>query len=88
MKRAFLSAVLACLAATGWVTTPAYSAGCLKGAAIGGVAGHVAGHHAVLGAGAGCVIGHHEAAKNAKQKARQQNTEGQSSSTSGGEANR
>jgi hypothetical protein len=78
VKLAFMSAALACMAAVGWVTTPAYSAGCLKGAAVGGVAGHVAGHHTVLGAGAGCIIGHHEAAKHAKQKAQQQNTEGQS----------
>jgi hypothetical protein len=28
---------------------------------VGGVVGHVAGHHAVLGAAAGCVIGHHRA---------------------------
>jgi hypothetical protein len=82
MKVAFMSAALACLLAAGWTRMPAYAAGCLKGAAVGGVAGHVAGHHTVLGAGAGCIIGHHEAAKNAKQKAQQQNTEGQSSSTS------
>jgi hypothetical protein len=33
--------------------------GCIKGAAVGGVVGHVAGHHAVAGAAMGCVIGHH-----------------------------
>ena len=33
--------------------------GCIKGAAVGGVIGHVAGHHAVTGAAVGCVIGHH-----------------------------
>jgi hypothetical protein len=33
--------------------------GCLKGAVVGGVAGHYAGHHGVLGAAAGCVVGHH-----------------------------
>lgn len=33
--------------------------GCLKGAAVGGVAGHVACHHAVIGAAAGCAIEHH-----------------------------
>ena len=36
--------------------------GCIKGAAVGGVVGHVAGHHAVAGAAVGCVIGHHRAA--------------------------
>ena len=35
--------------------------GCLKGAAVGGVVGHVADHHAVVGAAVGCVIGHHRA---------------------------
>ena len=33
--------------------------GCISGAAVGGVARHVAGHHAVLGAAAGCPINHH-----------------------------
>jgi hypothetical protein len=37
--------------------------GCLKGAAVGGVAGHYSGHHGLLGAAAGCVIGRHEASK-------------------------
>ncbi|WLE63059.1 hypothetical protein GIY62_22190 [Burkholderia plantarii] len=45
----------------------ANAAGCLKGAAVGGVAGHVAGHHAVPGAAAGCAIGHHHAAKKARE---------------------
>ena len=45
---------------------PASAKGCLKGAVIGGVAGHFAGHHGVLGAGAGCVIGHHEARERAR----------------------
>ncbi len=44
----------------------ANAAGCLKGAAVGGLAGHVAGHHGVLGAGAGCAIGHHHASKRAR----------------------
>jgi hypothetical protein len=35
--------------------------GCLKGAAVGGVVGHVAGHHAVAGAAVGCIVGHHRA---------------------------
>lgn len=48
----------------------AQAKGCIKGAAVGGVAGHVAGKHGVLGAAAGCAIGHHEAAK--KEKAQQQ----------------
>ena len=45
--------------------------GCLKGAAVGGVAGHVAGGHGVLGAAAGCAIGRHQANKKEKQEATQ-----------------
>ena len=39
----------------------AQAAGCIKGAVVGGVVGHYAGHHGLLGAAAGCAIGHHEA---------------------------
>jgi hypothetical protein len=46
--------------------------GCLKGALIGGAAGHLAGH-GVLGAAAGCVIGHHEAKKQERQRLEKQN---------------
>ncbi len=49
---------------------PAQAAGCLKGAAVGGVAGHFVGHHAILGAVAGCAIGHHEAAVSRRQQER------------------
>jgi hypothetical protein len=52
MKIIFLPG-LALLIAVGCTTTPALAAGCLKGPAVGGVAGHFAGHHSVLGAGAG-----------------------------------
>lgn len=37
--------------------------GCLKGAAVGAVGGHVAGHHGLLGAAAGCAVGRHLANK-------------------------
>jgi len=43
--------------------------GCVKGAAAGGVVGHVAGHHAVAGAAVGCVVGHHRAKVKEKQAA-------------------
>jgi hypothetical protein len=69
MKAILVSAALA--AAVAGLTlspSPAPAKGCLKGAAVGGVAGHFAGHHGVLGAGAGCVIGHHEANKHARQQ--------------------
>ena len=46
--------------------------GCLKGAAVGGVGGHVAGGHGVLGAAAGCVVGRHMANKKEKQAAQAQ----------------
>jgi outer membrane lipoprotein SlyB len=46
--------------------------GCLKGAAVGGVAGHYVGHHGFLGAAAGCLIGRHEANKAARQQRQQQ----------------
>ena len=42
----------------------ANAAGCASGAAVGGVAGHMAGKHGVLGAAAGCAVGHHENNKN------------------------
>src|ERR1700736_4146994 len=72
MKFMLLPAVLAFLMTAGWTAAAVQAAGCLKGAAVGGVAGHYAGHHGVLGAGAGCVIGHHEANKHAREKAQQQ----------------
>ena len=52
-------AILIALAPAG----EAQAKGCLKGAAVGGVAGHYSGHHGLLGAAAGCVIGRHEANK-------------------------
>jgi hypothetical protein len=45
------------------ITAPAGAKGCIKGALVGGAAGHLAGHHGVLGAAAGCIVGHHEANK-------------------------
>jgi len=67
-------------------STPTPAAGCLKGAVIGGVAGHYAGHHGLLGAGAGCVIGHHEAKKHARERAAQQSDNGGSHEGSGSSA--
>ncbi|MGA8756973.1 MAG: hypothetical protein WB611_11725, partial [Stellaceae bacterium] len=61
MKSMLMSAALALVLGAGFTPAPVQAAGCLKGAAVGGVAGHLAGHHGVLGAGAGCIIGHHEA---------------------------
>lgn len=72
MKASFISAAAVAAVALGLAGSPAYAAGCLKGAAIGGVAGHFVGHHGLLGAGAGCIIGHHEAAKHARERAEQE----------------
>jgi hypothetical protein len=68
MKSIVMPAALA-LALAAWLTpAPVQAAGCLKGAAVGGVAGHFAGHHGLLGAGAGCIIGRHEANKHARER--------------------
>ena len=71
MKALMLPAAFA-IAMTGMALspTPSLARGCIKGALIGGVAGHFAGHHGVLGAGAGCVIGHHEANRHARERER------------------
>ncbi len=37
--------------------------GCIKGAAVGAVGGHLAHHHGILGAAVGCAVGHHMAKK-------------------------
>ena len=69
--KTFGIAALAVLITAGWIPASVQAAGCLKGATAGAVAGHYAGHHGVLGAGAGCVIGHHEATKHAREKGEQ-----------------
>ena len=48
-----------------------HARGCLKGAAVDGIAGHLAHHHAVAGAAIGCVIGHHHAKEKEKTAARE-----------------
>ena len=48
--------------------------GCLKGAGVGGVAGHYVGSgHGMLGAAAGCLVGRHYAKKHARQQMQRQN---------------
>jgi outer membrane lipoprotein SlyB len=59
MKALIFASIIITLSAV----TSAEAKGCLKGAAVGGVAGHYLGHHGLLGAAAGCVIGRHEANK-------------------------
>jgi hypothetical protein len=50
----------------------AQAKGCIKGAVVGGAAGHMV-HHGWLGAAAGCAVGHHEASKQAHQSETQPN---------------
>lgn len=49
-------------------TGPAEAAGCVKGAVVGGVAGHYLVNHGWLGAAAGCLIGRHEANRPARSR--------------------
>ena len=67
MKPAIL--VLALVSSLALFSQAAEAKGCLKGAAVGGVGGHVAGGHGLVGAGAGCLVGRHMANKKAKQEA-------------------
>jgi hypothetical protein len=76
MKSILMPAALAIALAAGLTSAPVQAAGCLKGAAVGGVAGHLAGHHGLLGAGAGCIIGRHEANKHARERAEQDRASG------------
>ena len=69
MKSILMPAALA-IALVAWlIPAPVQAAGCLKGATVEGVAGHFAGHHGLLGAGAGCIIGRHGANKHARERA-------------------
>ncbi|MBB6113513.1 outer membrane lipoprotein SlyB [Rahnella inusitata] len=64
-KKTIFGAIMAGMLLT---SSFAQAAGCLKGAVVGGVAGHLK-HHAVLGAVAGCAVGHHLASQAKKQQA-------------------
>ena len=66
----FRMLVVALSAALGCVSATAGSRGCLAGAAVGGVGGHVAGHHGLLGAAAGCAVGHIVEKKRAQRMGR------------------
>ena len=62
--------IIAAIGAASLVTAPALAKGCLKGAAMGGVAGHFVGRgHAVAGAAIGCAVGHHRAKVAARKQA-------------------
>ena len=66
MKRLVAVALLSMISG---FAVQAQAAGCLSGAAVGGVGGHVAGHHGLIGAAGGCAVGHHMAKKKEKQQA-------------------
>ena len=66
--------LLSLFAALTAVSVPAQAKGCLKGAAIGGVGGHVVGHHGVIGAAVGCAVGRHRANKKDAEMQRVDNT--------------
>ncbi len=73
MVKKYAALMLAGLAAIALLTAPVAAraedsqpkpkGGTLKGAAVGGVAGHMMGGHAKTGAAVGAVAGHHEKAK-------------------------
>lgn len=70
MKAVAIAASLA-LAVSG-AATSAGAIGCLSGAAVGAVGAHVTMHkHAVLGAVAGCAVGHHMAVMKKRKIAEQ-----------------
>ncbi len=77
--RMFLIPAALAVAMAGAATQPVQAKGCLKGAAVGGIAGHAV-HHGILGAGAGCIAGHHMA-KRRMQRERMQRTQMQNGTT-------
>lgn len=66
MRTLLIPAALA-FAMAGAATQPVQAKGCIKGAVVGGLAGHAV-HHGILGAGAGCIAGHHLAKRHAQQE--------------------
>lgn len=68
MKNVLAGVVLAAALSMG--TTGADAKGCIKGALVGGLGGHMA-HHGLMGAAAGCAVGHHLASRRAKAAAAQ-----------------
>ena len=72
----WMAITAALLASAALLPAQAEAAGCIKGAIVGGVAGHFAGRHGMLGAGAGCAIGHHEANKREREDDANRRTDG------------
>lgn len=75
MKRQIV--VGAAVLVLGVTTIAPVEAGCFKGAVVGGVAGHMAHHHAVIGAIAGCAVEHHMAVVKKREEERQKRTNDQ-----------
>ena len=69
--------IIAGLIATAALPTTAHAIGCVSGAVLGGVGGHFAGHHGLLGAAAGCAIGHHQAVKQNRERTAARDTDRQ-----------
>lgn len=73
-----MKSMIAAVGAVSLLTAPVLAKGCLKGAAVGGVAGHFVGKgHAVAGAAIGCVVGHHRAKVAARKQAAAQKAQAQ-----------
>ncbi len=75
MKKLLAVAVLSIMAVGN--IGPAHAEGCIKGAVVGGIAGHLV-HHGILGAVAGCAVGHHEAKVARERREEEQRQTGQS----------
>lgn len=66
MKSTAIAAAIGVVALS-FSAPPANAAGCLRGAILGGLAGHYAGNHTWLGAGAGCLLGREFSSRSARQ---------------------
>ncbi|HEY2071722.1 MAG TPA: hypothetical protein VGG48_19335 [Rhizomicrobium sp.] len=67
MLRFLAAAILVCAIASSGLLG-ANAKGCVKGAAVGAVAGHFMHRHTLLGAVVGCAVGHHEAVKKEREE--------------------
>jgi len=67
MRTLLLSGLLAL--ATLPLAAPAHAIGCVSGAVLGGVGGHFAGRHGLVGAAAGCAVGHQAAVRQNRERA-------------------
>jgi hypothetical protein len=70
MKAIFASALL--VPALALTPIPAGAKGCIKGAIVGGIAGHYAHRHGLIGAATGCLVGRHMAKKRQQELRDQQ----------------